>query len=93
MLRHSPCPGRAIDDDEKFARERRGQLNVPLTLVAGGNSFGPLLTAMAKDLEDAGAKSVATETVAGSGRYLLDEKPAETTALIERYASIASSDH
>ena len=52
-----------------------------------------LLTAMAKGLEDAGAKSVATETVAGSGHYLLDEKPAETTALIERYASIASSDH
>jgi pimeloyl-ACP methyl ester carboxylesterase len=82
---------RAIDDDEKFAKERRGPLNAPLALVAGGNSFGPLLTAMAKGLEDAGAKSVATETVAGSGHYLLDEKPAETTALIERYASIASS--
>jgi len=41
----------------------------------------------------AGAKSVATETVAGSGHYLLDEKPAKTTALIERYASIASLDH
>ena len=52
-----------------------------------------LLTTMTKGLEDAGAKSVATETVAGSGHYLLDEKPAETTALIERYASIASSDH
>jgi pimeloyl-ACP methyl ester carboxylesterase len=76
---------------EKFARERRGRLNVPLTLVAGGNSFGALLTAMVKGLEDAGAKSVATETVAGSGHYVLDEKPAETTALIERYASIASS--
>jgi pimeloyl-ACP methyl ester carboxylesterase len=84
---------RAIDDDEKFARERRGPLNVPLTLVAGGNSFGALLTAMTKGLEDAGATSVATETVAGSGHYLLDEKPGETTALIERYASIASSDH
>jgi hypothetical protein len=48
---------------------------------------------MAKGLEDAGATSVATETVAGSGHYLLDEKPVETTALIERYASIASSDH
>jgi pimeloyl-ACP methyl ester carboxylesterase len=83
---------RAIDDDEKFARERRGPLNVPLTLVGGGNSFGRLLAAMAKGLEDAGAKSVATETVAGSGHYLLDEKPAETTALIERYASIASSE-
>ena len=62
---------RAIDDDEKFAKERRGPLNVPLTLVGGGNSFGRLLTAMAKGLEDAGAKSVATETVAGSGHYLL----------------------
>jgi hypothetical protein len=51
-------------------------------LVAGGNSFGALLAAMAKGLE-----------VAGSGHDLLDEKPAETTALIERHASIASSDH
>lgn len=82
---------RAVDDDEKFAKERRGPLNVPLTLVAGGNSFGPILTAMAKGLEDAGAKSVATETIAGSGHYLLDAKPAETTALIERYASVSSS--
>jgi pimeloyl-ACP methyl ester carboxylesterase len=82
---------RAIDEDEKFAKDRRGPLNVPLTFVAGGNSFAPLLTAIAKGLEDAGAKSVATETIAGSGHYLLDEKPAETTALIERYASIGPS--
>ena len=47
----------------------------------------------AKGLEDAGATSIIIETVAGSGHYLLDEKPAETTALIERYASIASSAH
>jgi pimeloyl-ACP methyl ester carboxylesterase len=82
---------RAVDDDEKFAEERRGPLNVPLALVGGGNSFGPLLLGMAKGLEDAGANSVAAETVAGSGHYVLDEKPAEITALIERYASIASS--
>jgi hypothetical protein len=57
----------------------------------GRNSFSPLLTATARGLDDAGVKSVATETVAGSGHDLLDEKPAETNALIERYASIAAS--
>jgi hypothetical protein len=30
-------------------------------------------------------------SVAGVGHYLLDEKPAEATTLIERYASIGSS--
>jgi pimeloyl-ACP methyl ester carboxylesterase len=81
---------RAMDDDEKFGKERRGPLSVPLVLVAGGNSFGSLLPTMAKGLEDAGVKSVAVETIVGTGHYLLDEKPAETAALIERYASLPS---
>jgi hypothetical protein len=47
---------------------------------------------MAKGLEDAGTQSVAIDPVDGSGHYLLDEKPAEITALIERYASTTLSD-
>jgi pimeloyl-ACP methyl ester carboxylesterase len=75
---------------EKFGRERRGPLEVPLVLVGGAvpnKGFGELLPAIAKGLKGAGARSVAVETIAGSGHYVIDEKPAEVAALIERYAS------
>jgi pimeloyl-ACP methyl ester carboxylesterase len=78
---------RAIEKNEKFGEERRGTLDVPLALVAGGNSFGVLLPTMAKGLEDAGAQSVAVDTVSGGGHYVLDTNSAEVAMLIERYAT------
>jgi pimeloyl-ACP methyl ester carboxylesterase len=75
---------------EKFGKERRGPLKVPLVLVGGAVSkkgFGELLPAIAKGLKDAGAKSVAVETIAGAGHYVVDEKPAQVAALIGRYAA------
>jgi pimeloyl-ACP methyl ester carboxylesterase len=78
---------RAFDENERFGKERRGPLDVPLTLVAGGNSFGTLLPTIAKGLEDTGARSVAAETISGSGHYILDTNPADVAALIERYAT------
>ena len=77
-------------DGEKFGKERRGPLEVPLVLVGGAvphKGFGELLPAVAKGLKDAGARSVAVETIGGSGHYVIDEKPAEVATLIERYAS------
>ena len=82
---------RAFDKEEKFGKERRGPLAVPITLVAGSAGFATLLPAVAQGLRDAGARSVAVETVAGSGHYVIDEKPAEVAALIERYASDQSA--
>ena len=67
-------------DGEKFGRERRRPLDVPLVLVGGAvpnKGFGELLPAMVKGLKDAGARSVA----------VVDKEPAEVAALIERYAS------
>ena len=86
------------NDGEKFGKERRGPLEVPLALVGGAvpmKGFGELLPAVAKGLKDAGARSVAVEAIAGSGHYVVDEKPAEVAALIERYASkeAGSSNH
>jgi pimeloyl-ACP methyl ester carboxylesterase len=81
---------RAFDEDERFGMEWRGPLDAPLALVAGGNSFAPLLPAIAKGLEDAGAHSVAVETISGSGHYVLDTNAAEVASLIERYATGAS---
>jgi pimeloyl-ACP methyl ester carboxylesterase len=61
---------------------------VPIVLVGGDKSFGPLLPQVAKGLEKAGARSVTVESVAGGGHYLVDEKPAEIADLIERHASV-----
>jgi hypothetical protein len=58
---------------------------VHIALVAGDKSFGALLPAMAKRLEDAGARSVAVETIADSGHCPADGT--EVAALIERYVS------
>ena len=78
---------RAFAKDERFGEERRGPLEVPITLVAGDKSFGALLPEMAKGLKAAGGRSVTVETISGSGHYPQDDKPAEVAALIERYAS------
>ena len=80
---------RAFDKEEKFGKERRGPLAVPITLVAGSPGLATLLPEIAQGLRDAGARSVAAETVAGSGHYVIDEKPAEVAALIERYGTTA----
>jgi pimeloyl-ACP methyl ester carboxylesterase len=81
---------RAFGPDERFGRERRGPLDVPIVLAAGGapdKGFAALLPAMAKGLRDAGVRSVVVETIAGSGHYVVDEQPAQVATLIERYAA------
>jgi pimeloyl-ACP methyl ester carboxylesterase len=78
---------RAFDDDEKFGREHRGLLDVPIAIVVGDKTFGSLLPEMAYGLKGAGVHTVATETIAGAGHYVVDEKPAEVATLIERYAA------
>lgn len=81
---------RAFGADERFGRERRDPLDVPIVLAAGDapdKGFAALLPAMAKGLQDAGVRSVAVETIAGSGHYVVDEQPARVATLIERYAS------
>ncbi len=82
---------RVFEEDERFGEEQRGPLDVPIALVGGAapdKGFGPLLPAVEKGLEAAGGRSVAVETIDGSGHYVVDEKPGEVAALIERYASV-----
>jgi pimeloyl-ACP methyl ester carboxylesterase len=76
----------AFDANERFGQEHRGPLDVPIVLVAGDKSFGTLMPDMVNGLRGAGVRSVTSETIAQSGHYLADEKPAEVTALIERHA-------
>lgn len=85
---------RASAEDERFGREQRGALDVPIALVGGAapnKGFGTLLPAIAQGLRGAGARAVTTDVIAGSGHYVVDEKPAEVVALIERYASMDRS--
>jgi pimeloyl-ACP methyl ester carboxylesterase len=77
---------RAFDDSERFGAEARGPLDVPLVLVAGKESFGPLLPDIAKGLETAGVRDVMVEGISEAGHYPADEQPAATAALIENYA-------
>jgi pimeloyl-ACP methyl ester carboxylesterase len=77
---------RAFDANERFGQERRGPLDVPIVLVAGDRSFGTLLPDMVSGLRGVGASSVTSETIAQSGHYPADERPAEVAALIERHA-------
>jgi pimeloyl-ACP methyl ester carboxylesterase len=78
---------RAMNNNEEFGKAHRETLNVPLALIAGGNSFGSRLPAMAQGLRDAGVVDVTSETVASAGHYVIDEKPNDVAALIERHAS------
>lgn len=83
---------RAFEAEEKFNKERRSLLDVPIVLVGGGSpnkSVATLLPAIARGLKSAGVRSVAVETIPDSGHYIVDEKPTEVAALIQRYASHA----
>jgi pimeloyl-ACP methyl ester carboxylesterase len=82
---------RVTEADETFGEQQRGRLDVPIALVGGAApnlGFGPILPTVAAGLQAAGVHTVTVETIAGSGHYVLDEKPSEVAGLIERYAAI-----
>lgn len=80
---------RALPAAERFGREQRGPLDVPIALAAGdapGKGMAALLPEMVRGLEEAGASIATSDRIAGAGHYVLDEAPGEVAALIERYA-------
>jgi pimeloyl-ACP methyl ester carboxylesterase len=77
---------RAFPANETFNASQRSPVDVPLVMVGGDKSFGPLLPAIAETLRSHGWASVTTEIVANGGHYLPDEKPDAVADLIERYA-------
>jgi pimeloyl-ACP methyl ester carboxylesterase len=81
---------RAFPANERFGRQKRGALDVEFTLVGGavpGKGLGPRLDAIAEGLARAGVNPPRSHRIAGSGHYLLDEKPAEVAGLIARQAA------
>jgi pimeloyl-ACP methyl ester carboxylesterase len=71
---------KAFDQDviDNKAFLAKGPLPMPVLAVGGEKSFGPMMATVAR----AAASNVKEIIVAGSGHWLMEEKPAETVALI-----------
>jgi pimeloyl-ACP methyl ester carboxylesterase len=78
---------RALPEDEKFNAAQINQIQLPIVLVGGAESFGNLVPRFAESLRKNGCQNVKTEIVANGAHYLADEKPDELAELIEKYAS------
>src|SRR5438270_5424268 len=65
-------------DNEVFERV---MLAMPVLAVGGENSFGPLQAVIMRNV----ATNVQEAVVAGSGHWLMEERPAETVALIRSF--------
>lgn len=77
---------RAFGADETFNEAHRDALDTPLLLIGGEHSMAPLESATAAGLKALGASNVRIATIAGSGHWLAEEKPAETAAAIAAFA-------
>lgn len=82
---------RAIEENERFGRQNRGPLDVEFTLAGGAadKGMGPRLEAIARGLANAGVNLPLVYQIAGSGHYVIDERPADVAGLIDRQASKA----
>src|SRR5438477_5550467 len=65
-------------DNKVFERTK---LTMPVMAVGGEKSFGPLQAVIMRHV----ATNVQQEVVAGSGHWLMEERPAYTVALIRKF--------
>jgi pimeloyl-ACP methyl ester carboxylesterase len=61
---------------------------VPLILVGGDRSLGPVNPQLALALQRRGWQNVSVETLEDSGHWILDEQPQAVASIIERHASV-----
>lgn len=78
---------RAFPANEKFNAAQLSAIDVPIVLVGGDHSFGPLLPKVAGALRTHGCASVTVEIIKNSAHYVFEEQPESVAALIERFAS------
>ena len=71
-------------DNEIFQRVK---LSMPVLAVGGEKSFGPLQAVIMRHV----ATNVQEAVVAGSGHWLMEERPAETVALIRGFLDAVST--
>jgi pimeloyl-ACP methyl ester carboxylesterase len=78
---------RAIPDNVAWNTAQRATVDVPLLLVGGEHVFGPVLADVAANLRNNfGWTDPAVEVVADGQHYLVEERPDDIVALIERHA-------
>jgi pimeloyl-ACP methyl ester carboxylesterase len=81
---------RAIPDNVAWNAAQRASTDVPLLLVGGEHVFGPVVADVAANLRNNfGWTDVAVEVVAEGQHYLVEERPDDIAALIERHAGRA----
>ncbi len=78
---------RAFPANVRFNRSRKERIEVPITLVGGEHSAAASNAVIAKNLRAYGALHVTTETIAGSGHYVVKERPHAVATSSERYAA------
>ena len=71
-------------DNEAFEQVK---LTMPVLAVGGEKSFGPLQAEIMRHV----ATNVQEAVIAGSGHWLMEERPAETVALIRQFIDSASA--
>lgn len=79
---------RAIPHNVRFNSDQRARIDVPLLLVGGEHVFGSALSDTADDLRtNFGWSDVSVEILADGQHYLVEERPHEIRAIVERHAS------
>jgi pimeloyl-ACP methyl ester carboxylesterase len=78
---------RAVPQNISVNQTARDPIEVPLMLIGGEHVFGPALPDTADDLKlNFGWSTVDVRTVADGQHYLIEERPDEIVALLERHA-------
>jgi pimeloyl-ACP methyl ester carboxylesterase len=78
---------RAIPQNISVNQDARNPIAVPLMLVGGERVFGPALPETADELKsDFGWSAVDVQIVEDGQHYLIEERPDEIVALLERHA-------
>jgi pimeloyl-ACP methyl ester carboxylesterase len=77
---------RDAKDNKVFEQTK---LTMPVMAVGGEKSFGPLQAVIMRHL----ATNVQEEVVAGSGHWLMEERPTSTVALIRKFIDGPPADH
>lgn len=79
---------RAVPANMAYNAGQTGPIDVPLLLAGGEHVFGPVLPALADNLQaNYGWSDIKVQIVADGKHYLAEERPGDIAELIERHAA------
>jgi len=76
-----------LPENEKFNAAQTNQLELPIVLVGGEESFGELTPQFAESIRKNGCRNVKVEIMKNVVHYVADEQLEAGAKRIERYAS------